>query len=202
MCIFIYTVIAFGGAALISEKTRSFYTPIVSLHGLLSLAWLALFAAQARFSNGLLLKRHRWLGSRSPVLVGAMIVVGVVVMIMTYQRYGIVSLLIANASIYLQFLIFFAAALIAARNHRADWHKRLMLLATISLLGPGHGRFVRLFGLSDEFGGVLTLVMLLGVPIAYDLLSEGRIRKPTVILIGISFAFLALTIAGIVSVGV
>lgn len=49
-------------------------------------------------------------------------------------------------------------ALVAAgvvQRHRPEWHKRLMLSATVSILGPGLGRFLPM----DSFGAFAPLVM-------------------------------------------
>jgi hypothetical protein len=40
-------------------------------------------------------------------------------------------------------------------RHRAEWHKRLMMCATISILGPGLGRLLPM----DSFGAAAPLVM-------------------------------------------
>jgi hypothetical protein len=49
---------------------------------------------------------------------------------------------------------FLVAAAVALRR-QADWHKRLMLCATASILGPGLGRFLPM----ESFGALAPLVL-------------------------------------------
>lgn len=181
-----YCVVAFAGAAIISEGVRARYTPLVVVHGFLVLGWLALMPLQASLSGVAGLARHRWLGKRSPLLVIPMIAVGLVVMWRTYLEFGNPGLLFANIMIFVQFVLFYSWGIVAAKQHKVGWHKRLMLFASLAMLGPAHGRFVRLFGFGDEMGGAIGPLFILAIPLLYDLLSERRVCKPTWILIGIS----------------
>lgn len=200
LAIFAYCVVSFAGAAIISEGVRARYTPLVVLHGLLVMGWIGLLALQARLSAGSRLVRHRAYGKLSIWLVLPMVIVGLVVMWRTYLEFGNVGLLFANFMIFAQFLLFYSWAIWAARTHRVDWHKRLMLFATMAMLGPAHGRFVRLFGFTDDAGAPITPLFILVLPLAYDLLTERKVTRPTWWLLGLSiliFAFMAWIVLGV-----
>lgn len=195
-----YCIVSFAGAAIISEGVRARYTPLVVTHGLLVLAWMVLVPVQAWLASSKSLGVHRKLGKISPLLVTAMLAVGLPVMVLVFYEFGSTGLLFANLAIFAQFLLFYVTGIFAAKRHRVDWHKRLMLFATLSMLGPAHGRFVRLFGFGDEAGGLLGPVFIIAIPLIYDKVSEGRVRKPTVVLISIAMLLFILTAAIVIGV--
>ncbi len=202
MAIFAYCVISFAGAAIISEGVRARYTPLVVTHGLLVMAWIGLVPLQASLAFGSKLRRHRFYGNLSPILVAAMIIVGLPVMVLVYNEFGNKGLLFANIMFFVQFLIFYVPGIFAAKRHRVDWHRRLMLFATLSMLGPAHGRFVRLFGFGDEAGGLIGPLFLIAIPLLYDFLNERRVDRSTLILMGISvLIFVFIVVFAIVVLG-
>ena len=127
---------------------------LVQLHGLVFTAWLVLFVTQAR-----LIAKHRYGLHKKLGIAGAVLAVLVV-------SIGVFTALIGAADPRIrpmgfngyQFLIFplsgivyfgvCVAAAIALR-HRADLHKRLMLLGMIAVLGPGVACLIRLAELGD-----------------------------------------------------
>jgi hypothetical protein len=89
------------------------------------------------------------------------------------------------------------AAILLRRNPQA--HKRLMLLASIALVGPALARISRwsVFGGEDSLFVPIVFLGLLVVLIAYDVFSGGRPRRPT--LIGCGAIVLALVAAQMIA---
>ena len=89
------------------------------------------------------------------------------------------------------FAIFIAVALLLRR--RPETHKRLMLLASISIIHPAMARVVRwpasavgLDQITVSFAGVLLLILAIAV---YDLVSRKRLHLAT-LLGGASYALI------------
>jgi hypothetical protein len=123
-------------------------TQSIHIHGALCTAWMLLLAVQ----TGLIAARrpdiHRLTGIAGVVLGAAILVTGVLVAIGSERRVHTAANAGTLADPYV-FLIFPLSAvglfalfgiIGAASRHRPDVHKRLMLLATMSLLGPALAR--------------------------------------------------------------
>jgi hypothetical protein len=86
-----------------------------------------------------------------------------------------------NIGSLLSFATFLVAAVVLRRNSQA--HKRLMLLASISIIGPALTRISRWHGFGGEqgpFAGLLFLGFVLAL-VVHDLLSRRRLHTSTVI---------------------
>lgn len=142
------------GAAVLAGFAKTYYFRIffdgpplaqaAHLHGILATAWIALHYTQARLVAAHRVDVHRRLGIFAACVAGLLAV-------------QVVSMAIANAAAGhappgrdpLQFLsvplgtttmfTFFVGSALALRRKR-EWHKRLMLLATMTLLVPAMGR--------------------------------------------------------------
>lgn len=136
---------------------------LVQLHGAVMTSWFLLFFAQtcliARHRTDL----HRRLGAFGAVLIVVMVALGMVVVAHAAAREVhahakdapfFLMLLAVDPLVLLVFAALTASA-IALRNRRSDLHKRLMLLATLSLtpvaigrlLLPSHAFFWSAYGL-------------------------------------------------------
>jgi hypothetical protein len=130
-------------------------SPLVHLHGLLFSAWTLFFLSQATLiAYGRFLNHRAW-GLFGIALATAMLFTGVMVAVGGLQHrieqgYGDAgrAFLIVPFSAMLLFAGFVTAAILNRR--RSDWHKRLMLLATVSLLNAPIARF---FFLAATGGG-------------------------------------------------
>lgn len=95
----------------------------------------------------------------------------------------------------------FAVLLLAAilLRHRSQAHKRLMVLASISIVGPALARISRWPGLGGEQGPFipLALVVLLLAVVLHDVISTRRVNPAT--LLGAAFA--VLMVAGGFAIG-
>jgi hypothetical protein len=119
--------------------------PLLHLHGALFSAWILLLVSQTILAANGRLDHHRAWGLVGLSLATAMVVIGLAAAINTLTTalaagYGdsARAFLILPVSAITLFAGFFAAAI--ANIQRPEVHKRLMLLATISLLQAAIGR--------------------------------------------------------------
>jgi len=141
--------IAFGGFAptyWLQLPAGTFVgSPLLHLHGALFFAWIVLLVSQAVLAAKGRLNNHRAWGLTGIALATAMVLVGIAAAINTLniglsEGYGDKSrafLIIPISAIGL-FAGFVVAAI--AKRERPEAHKRLMILATISLLQAAMGR--------------------------------------------------------------
>lgn len=158
---------------------------LVHIHGFVMAAWIALFLAQtlliARHRAGL----HRRLGVLGAGLASLVILAGVPTLIHAAARHshGVydTQFLWMLAAFDGLALVVFAGLVCGGMllRRRSDSHKRLMLLATLSLLGPAFGRLTSLaMGLrGDSDLGVLLLgAGIVLVSIFVDRQRTGRLH--------------------------
>jgi hypothetical protein len=119
--------------------------PLLHIHGVLFSAWTLLLLTQTLLVANKRLDLHRAMGLAGISLATAMVVIGIAAAIQTLNA-GLVAgygdrsraFLILPVSAITLFAGFFVAAI--ANIRRPEAHKRLMLLATISLLQAAMGR--------------------------------------------------------------
>jgi len=119
--------------------------PVVHFHGILFFAWTLLFVAQTTFVTTGRIENHRALGLVGISLATAMLFTGFMVAANTlthwigteHEAAARVAAIVPITAI-LTFVTLFASAV--ANISRPEWHKRLMLMATISLLPPAFAR--------------------------------------------------------------
>jgi hypothetical protein len=168
---------------------KSFYgspplPPLLHVHGLVFTSWIALLLVQTTLVAAHRTDIHRRLGILGGVIALTMVVVGTVTAIIRAKQGaappGIPPLVFLAIPIF-DMLVF--PSLVAAGfyyRRRADVHKRLMLLATISILAAAVARLP--FGILEA--GPLAFFALTDLFIAacvlYDLISRGRVHRATV----------------------
>ena len=157
--------------------------PILHWHGLLFSAWLALLLVQTLLIRSGRLSVHRQLGLAGTGLAVLMLVVGGIVSIQRVASAPDTELLLA---ITFGDLLLFAVFVGLAVHHRSRSaaHKRLMLLATASILPAGTARwpFISAIFLEDPVStigcilmwGMADLIIVAGV--IYDLSIRGRVH--------------------------
>jgi len=146
------------------------------LHGVLMTTWYALFVTQVLLVSVRRVDTHRRLGILGALTAAAIVPVGVATAIAFIQRVrgnseeAPVAAIIAGYD-FISLLIF--ALLVGtalALRRRSDVHKRLMTIASLSLLGPALARVV-----SDELAVWLTDVLVL-MPITIDTWRHRRLH--------------------------
>ena len=141
-------LIAFGGFARTYYLKVAFGTPplstLVHAHAAVMTAWVILFVTQTRLIAAQRTDLHRRLGVFGAILLVAIIVTGVVTAIESARR-GLtptdmppLMFLVNPLGTIVVFAALAGAAILYRR--RSDLHKRLMLLATLSILTPAIAR--------------------------------------------------------------
>lgn len=139
----------------------------VHLHGAVFVSWLALFIAQALLAERGSLALHRRLGWAGAALALAMVLLGSYTGIRAVELgrvppffTGPFFLALTHVGV-LGFGGLVGAAI--AMRRRTDWHRRLMLGATVMLLEPAFGRLLPMPLLGADVGEALAMVLQLGV---------------------------------------
>jgi len=170
--------------------------PLEYVHGAVMTAWLVIFFVQA-----FLVTTHRTAIHRRIGIVGA--VVGVAVLgvgtLLTVEIPGWVANQGLDFSVeenlqrwsrvvwgdfgnMVAFGAFFGFAILL--RHRVEMHKRLMLLASISILGPALARMYGLLGIDAISGRMFSwigLLMLIFALVVYDLNRDKKVHIVTLI---------------------
>jgi hypothetical protein len=144
--------------------------PILHLHALVFYGWLALLITQARLAASRKLTRHRELGVVGVALVTAMCFIGTAAAVNSIRLadaagYGDAAR--AFSVVPITGIGFFAAlfALAVLNVKRPDVHKRLMLVATVSILNAAVGRlFILAIGAAPPTASVEPPPVFVTVP--------------------------------------
>ena len=120
--------------------------PVIAIHGLLCSAWILFFILQTWFVASRQVANHRAAGLFGIALASVMTVFGFLVVLKEIQRSGAAGNLNAGLSfsvLPLSDIVFFAVLVTLAivNIRRPEWHKRFMLIATISTLNAPIARF-------------------------------------------------------------
>lgn len=163
--------------------------PVVHIHAAAFFVWTLLLLVQAWLPKTGRLARHRALGMVGISLATAMTILGVLVAIRQMQAAEAIGQRAAGetfAIVPLVSIAFFAVtfALAAANVSRPEWHKRLIILATASILEAPIARWFIVFLAPDGPPGPLpvavtlmpafTAYALVLVAIGHDWRSRGR----------------------------
>lgn len=154
-------------------------SPLVHIHGALFTAWIALFIVQTALVAARRIAIHRALGLAGVALAAAMVVVGTQTAIAAAARGSappglepVVFLVVPLFDLIL-FSGFVATAVYRRRDKEA--HKRLMLLAYMSIIVAGVARIPGMITLGPlGFFAVSFLFAVVGM--IYDRWSRGRIH--------------------------
>jgi hypothetical protein len=142
------------GALIVVSFARTYYlrfmfaapplTRMVHLHGLIATAWLVLHYVQARLIAARRVDLHQRLGILA-ACVGAALIVQAVMLAAASAALGHappgrdpLQFMSVSLGTTTMFALFLVSAL--ALRRRREWHKRLMLLATLALIVPATGR--------------------------------------------------------------
>jgi hypothetical protein len=151
------------------------------VHGFLFTTWIALFVAQTVLVASRRTSIHRRLGWAMAALAVVMVVVGTTAGIWSMQRQveaGFAQEAQAFLTTPLFSMVAFAAFVAAAIQLRRDsqTHKRLMLLATISILDAAVARLPFEFLRSSSWNYLPTTDVLLAGAILYDVATRRTVH--------------------------
>lgn len=160
--------------------------PLVHLHGIVYSGWVLLFLTQTGLVAARRVDIHRLVGIAGAGLAVVVVVVGVLVAIESGRLgHGPPG---RNQPVFLVYplanmLMFTALAGTAlAMRRRSDYHKRLLLLATMGLVITPLARVSRMLALPFDppaIGGMLLSDIFLAALIAFDLARRGRLHPAT-----------------------
>jgi len=176
--------------------------PVVHIHGVIFILWFVVLLAQATLAAAHRVDLHRRLGIAGMAIAGLMVVSGTLVTAEFVARnpsklIALIAVMpVAELGI---FAVLVAAAFLNRRNPAI--HKRLILLATVSLMGAALGRMGFLPTFEFHRAAIIrlfwayTYIFMLALA-AYDLWSTRRLNRATVLgstfMIGTQQAFLLL----------
>ena len=177
MALLIAATVLAGFGAFAALGISSFSAPWwVHIHGVSFMAWIGLFIAQNLFVVSGATDRHRTLGRIGMGLAVWMIAVGLVLTPVTVANGRFPPFFTPTFFLALDWvnIACFAGLVFAAFYFRrqTDWHRRLMLCATICVIAPAFGRILVL---ADVMSGLTNVgAWLLYVVIA--MVADWRIR--------------------------
>ncbi len=155
----------------------------VHLHGAVMTSWIVLFVVQAALVRRRSLPLHRTLGLASIGLVVAMVPLGIATDLLAIRRDAVPpfftpeTVFAADVCDVVLFAGLYAWAVLWRR--RRDWHKRLLLTATVLLSWPAIGRLKPLwhFGLAMIIPlSIVVLICLALVGPFHDLFTRRRVH--------------------------
>lgn len=157
-------------------------TPLVHLHGILFTSWVALFITQAWLVSARRTRVHMRLGVAGFLLAVTMIVVGLATAITAASLGktppGAPPPLIFLSVPFFDMVVF--AALIAAGfyfRRRSDYHKRIMVVATATLLTAAFGRLTIIYlGTGQPLLAMAATDLLVIGAATWDAISHRRLH--------------------------
>ncbi len=168
-------------------------TPIwVHMHGLVMLSWLALLITQNTLAGNGNLALHRRLGWSSLLLVPALMVLGIVSGQMALALHRVPPFFTDAYFLSLTHVEVVAfgsmVAVAIAMRRQTQWHRRLMLGATVILMEPALGRLLPMPLLGQSAGAWLEAalqVSFLGMMAHHDYKVMGRVHPASLAAIGV-----------------
>jgi hypothetical protein len=176
---------------------------LVAVHGCLFFLWLIVFLAQALLITRGSYRTHRRFGTASAALAIAMVAVGYVTVIemtrrgfdfsgdldLAHDPLGPVNQMIFPLLDIVEFALLVAAGY--ALRRRSDYHKRLMLFATLALLPAPFAHFIGHVPLLKAHGTVVVVPIFLSLVASaiYDLAAFRRVH-PVSLWIGLGMFIL------------
>ncbi|HTQ62958.1 MAG TPA: hypothetical protein VMI32_22245 [Candidatus Solibacter sp.] len=156
---------------------------LVHVHGAIFSSWILLFLAQVSLVSAGRVHWHKRLGIFGAILAGLMVIFGFATLVAAVRRHAPMDMsyeaLLATDVLQLSvFAVLVCWALLSRTNGPA--HKRLMLIGTVSLLGPALSRWPFAFVFSSYlvFFGILDSFLIF--LIVFDLFSRGRFHRATI----------------------
>ncbi len=154
-------------------------TSLVIAHGSLATSWVLMLVVQTALVAGGQTRIHRKLGWLGAAIAASLVVVGPIVAIQAIKRGAVPPGLTPQQFFVLPMtdvtlLAGFVIAAILKRND-AQWHKRLMLLATIGIIDAATARLPGMLQAGPlAFFAIADLFIVAGV--AYDLITRRKVH--------------------------
>ena len=146
------------------------------------MAWIGLYLTQNLLVSKNAIDQHRRLGRIGAVLAVWMVIVGLVLTPVTLATGRVPPIPIFTPSFFLALdwvnITCFAALVFAALYFRkqTDWHRRLMLCATICVIAPALGRILNLAGAMTEWNNIGVLLIYVAAAMFADWRIRGKVH--------------------------
>jgi hypothetical protein len=169
-------------------------TPSVHVHAGLSTAWIVMLIVQTQLIASGRRNLHKMLGVAGAAIAAATAITGIMVALDSERRVHTATNAgtLMDPYVFLMFpmmaigLFTFFVGLAIFKRNRPDTHKRLMLLGTISLIGPALARMVTMavkglgmVGLPGVVGAVLLMNVFIAAIAIRDFRTLGRLHPAT-----------------------
>jgi hypothetical protein len=171
-----FVFLSFGAKAIFDPQGLPPLTYLHHLHALAMLSWFFLFALQPTLIRFGKVNLHRTIGKLSPIVVLLFIGFAIPISLLNWDRTGRALIITANSVNLIAFISLYVFAIL--KRQKAATHKRLMLYATISLLGPAAGRVPEIFDQSP-FMAVPLIFALQLAPLVHDKIVHRKIHRAT-----------------------
>jgi len=177
-------VVGFAPTYFVRSSTLPPLSPLYHLHGAVFTSWIVLFFVQTVLVARRRTDIHRRLGVAGAVLAFVVFITGVTVSVETLRRGGGTHIAEPHAFLaiplgdMITFALLVAAAVVLRRQ--TDAHKRLMLLATISVLTAAVARGLAQVNAGGPMGLFLGTDIFVLALILYDFASRGQVHTSSV----------------------
>ena len=180
--------------AALNDGPKPVITPAVHVHGALCTAWILLLVIQTGLIASGRRDIHRVLGMSGVIVIAATVVSGFLLAIDSDRRVHTMTTAgtLADPYVFLIFplttlTLFTGFALLGVlQRRRPDVHKRLMLLATASLIAPALARMsmhlqsaLGVVWMPGVVGALVLLNLFLAALVVHDFSSRGRLHPVT-----------------------
>ncbi len=181
----------FGLNAVVHPEKLPPVSGIVYLHGLVMLAWYILILYQAGLVRSGNIALHQKLGKSSVLLALAIVISGIWMSVVHYNRPDGFLFTTINTFILINFIILY---FLAWKNRfRSEHHKRYMILVSLAAVFPALGRIILGLNLNQYLSVPLWIVLVLVVGF-YDFKSKKKIHPATKIGTSLILVGIALTL--------
>ncbi|MDD3799145.1 MAG: adenylate cyclase [Novosphingobium sp.] len=179
----VFVVFAFAQWALRGYANYATAPIAVHVHGITMLAWLGLFIAQNYLATSGNMALHRKLGWTGVALAAFMLFIGTYITLEAVAMHRVPPLF-TNAYFLMLgpvHLVWFAILLgvAIALRRKTEWHRRLMLAATVTVMEPAFGRLILppvLMSAAGPWVEGLLQAALLGVVMVHDRRIRGAVH--------------------------
>ena len=148
-------------------------------HASIMFLWYILVIVQTGLIKANRIVLHKKLGTYSALLASLLVITGMLTVLNAYPRDSQgVALFTYNFLVLIVFSILYSAAILKRKSPK--YHKRLIILATLSTLHPALFRVSRIFEVEGGPLDLLIWVLLLIVIIVYDVRTLKKVHKSTI----------------------
>lgn len=164
---------------------------IVHIHALVMVFWLGLLVVQATLAQRLGMGLHRrigWAGLGFAIVIPPLAIATSVAMLRAHLVPPFFNPAFFLALVAVEAITFGGLVIAAiAMRRRTDWHRRLLIGATLILLEPAFGRLLPmpLMGNWGEWVAMALQLLALGIMARHDLVRRGTIHSATRTIAGI-----------------